>query len=484
MTDRVVLRVFVASPGDTEDQRIMIADAMNRINLQSESSERSDYRFQFVGWEQVRGTVGRPQEKINELINECHYMMTLFKGRWGSDPGIFGNAFSSGTEEELFTAFLALGRAEMPMRDVWVCFLPSQEKDPRIDCLQEKFREEAALLYDSPPDMRTFVAQVEERLLDWIASFSTKRSNFVTMKPLSGHDVLGISRKVIQGQQLIALGHPDEGTQLLKDAAAAGGPEEHLILARRFRHLGDLVAAEQEALAALRVVTDHPEALLSSSLAADCYGSLASILRARGKNDDAIGRLASALNTLGPGSPETWRSRSLLLDNLGLCEKARGNNAQARSAYEEALNLRKMYGGEFDTAQAHINLARLSVAEDDLKAAHGHAVRANECLSGATASDLHANAYTLLAQVLLRLDRPEEALGKARAGLAMNDQLGILRGAAISHLLCAQCSSALGDFEAAIDSAERSLDQNLSLGNRYGEARCRNLLAKLRAEIP
>ena len=64
-----------------------------------------------TGWERVRGTARRPQEAINELIGESHFLIGLFKASWGSEPGS-PRGYASGTEEELFTGLLELGRAE------------------------------------------------------------------------------------------------------------------------------------------------------------------------------------------------------------------------------------------------------------------------------------------------------------------------------------------------------------------------------------
>ena len=55
--------------------------------------------YEVVGWERVRGTARRPQEAINELIAESHFLVALFKESWGSEPGSPWG-YTSGTEEE------------------------------------------------------------------------------------------------------------------------------------------------------------------------------------------------------------------------------------------------------------------------------------------------------------------------------------------------------------------------------------------------
>ena len=92
------------------------------MNIALDAGVESNAAYEVVGWERVRGTARRPQEAINELIGESHFLIALFKGSWGSEPGSPWG-YTSGTEEELFTGLLELGRAEQPMRDVWVVFL-------------------------------------------------------------------------------------------------------------------------------------------------------------------------------------------------------------------------------------------------------------------------------------------------------------------------------------------------------------------------
>lgn len=91
-------------------------------------------KFEVVGWESVRGTARRPQEAINELIHECHYLVALFKKSWGSEPGSPWG-YTSGTEEELFTGLLDLGQDDRPMRDVWVAFISDPDPAPQIGAL-------------------------------------------------------------------------------------------------------------------------------------------------------------------------------------------------------------------------------------------------------------------------------------------------------------------------------------------------------------
>jgi integrase len=104
MTDALPLRIFLASPGDIADEREVVRLCVDEHR--ERGKDQSSVAYEVVGWERVRGTARRPQEAINELISESHFLIVLFKGSWGSEPGSPWG-YSSGTEEELFTGLLA-----------------------------------------------------------------------------------------------------------------------------------------------------------------------------------------------------------------------------------------------------------------------------------------------------------------------------------------------------------------------------------------
>lgn len=125
MVDALPLRIFLASPGDLADERAVVRACVDEHRERGRGQSKAAYEV--VGWDRVRGTARRPQEAINELIGESHFLIVLFKGSWGSESGSPWG-YTSGTEEELFTGLLELGRAEQPMRDVWVAFLEASRR--------------------------------------------------------------------------------------------------------------------------------------------------------------------------------------------------------------------------------------------------------------------------------------------------------------------------------------------------------------------
>jgi Domain of unknown function (DUF4062) len=96
MTKGIPLRVFVATPGDLADDRTVVQTTIDEHNGRQADDAT---RFEKVGWESVRGTAQRPQEAINDLVGECHFMIVMFRKSWGSAPGSPWG-YTSGTEEE------------------------------------------------------------------------------------------------------------------------------------------------------------------------------------------------------------------------------------------------------------------------------------------------------------------------------------------------------------------------------------------------
>ncbi|AFN57072.1 uncharacterized protein DUF4062 [Zymomonas mobilis] len=88
-----LFRIFIASPSGLEGERQIIR---NIIKDRSSILLKEKIMLESVGWEDVPPNNGRPQEIINEYIDNCDYAIFLWHDRWGSSTG----KYSSGTEEE------------------------------------------------------------------------------------------------------------------------------------------------------------------------------------------------------------------------------------------------------------------------------------------------------------------------------------------------------------------------------------------------
>ena len=91
---RSVLRVFLASPSDLERERHVIRAVASELN--TSLARRLGFHVELMGWEDTLPGFGRPQEIINQDLEQCEFFIGLLWERWGSQTG----EYSSGFEEE------------------------------------------------------------------------------------------------------------------------------------------------------------------------------------------------------------------------------------------------------------------------------------------------------------------------------------------------------------------------------------------------
>jgi tetratricopeptide (TPR) repeat protein len=468
MTDGLPLRVFVATPGDLTSERAVVRTAIDEHNRPQTNDSA---RFEMAGGENVRGTARRPQEAINELIAECHFMIVMFRKSWGSEPGSPWG-YTSGTEEELFTGLLQLGEDDRPLRDVWVGFLQDSAPDPKIIQLQEQMKSTHAMLYESASDTVELKRKLLARLDAWASKFGPKATRHISLIPSSGKDLLRASSLRRDGEKLVELGQPAAGRHNLQEAAVLGGPPQQLAYAKFLEHAGELDAAQAEIERVVDYFAKEP-GTLQTPAAAEAFAALAGILRRKGFDVDAIGRLQQALTLLRGDDPYTSAVRCRISDELGLAHQKIGELAKARERFEHSQNARNKVGDEFGMCQSLVNFARLHMAEKDLDSAGRCAEDALLGLAGFPLGALHANAEVVRAQVLLRLGRAADAMGNVNRAIAINRQIGYARGEAISLFISAKCHKSLGEMGPAIEAAEKALAINEKIGDEAGMASCR-----------
>jgi tetratricopeptide (TPR) repeat protein len=475
MVDALPLRIFLASPGDLARERSVVRTCVDEHRARR--SGPSSAAYEVVGWEHVRGTARRPQEAINELIGESHFLVALFKGSWGSEPGSPWG-YTSGTEEELFTGLLELGRAEQPMRDVWVAFLDHPDPAEQIVDLRKQMSRNHSIMYESIADIRELKEKLTERLEAWEAAEGFKVARHIDLLPSSGRDVLRAANLRLHGEKLVELGQADAGRVALREAAVLGGPVEQLAYARFLARRGDF----SEAYASTQRAIDHfsdGASYLYSPIAAKAFAAQAGVLRRQGRDLDAIGRLEQALTLVDEHDAYGQRVRCQILDDLGLAQQKTGDLTSARQNFEAALELRRNSRQTLGVCQSLVNLARLEVGSGNLRTAAAYADEVLITLRGTPPTALHANAEVLAAQVRLRQGLANDGLPYAERSLSLNRQIASRRGEAISLLLLAQCCRAAGRQSEAVEHAHACLEVNRAMGNEEGAQRAQWLLGEL-----
>ena len=474
MVDALPLRIFLASPGDLEDERAAVRACVDEHKARREGM--SNVTYEVIEWDRVRGTARRAQEAINELIAESHFMIVLFKSAWGSEPGSPWG-YTSGTEEEFFTGLLELGQAEQPIRDVWVAFVHDPNPNERIVKLRQQIVDRHSVMFESITDLGDLKEKLTDRLESWEALAGTKIPRHIDLLPSSGKDVLTAANLRLRGEKLVDLGQHDAGRAALKEAAALGGPVELLAYAKFLRRDGDLDGAYVSTQKAIDYFVEGGP--LYSALAADAFSAQARVLSAQGRHNDAIGRLEHALTLLLAEDAYAQAVRCRILDDLGLAYRKINDLSGARRNFESALQVRREAGRDNEVCQSLINLARLEVADGEPDTAAAYADQVIATLRGTPPSGLHANAGVLVAQVRLRQGRPDEGIPHAERALAVNRQIANRHGEAISLLVLAQCCREAGRRGEAEEHARACLTLNQLMGDEGGAEKAQWLLDNL-----
>ncbi len=110
-----LIRVFLASPGDLQDERRLANEAVEELNKGIAS--HLGFRVELKGWEDTLPGSGRPQAIINQELDRCELFIGIMWKKWGTPPATQG-PYSSGFEEEFERSSIRLketGQPEMAM---------------------------------------------------------------------------------------------------------------------------------------------------------------------------------------------------------------------------------------------------------------------------------------------------------------------------------------------------------------------------------
>ena len=154
-----ILRVFLASPGDLNDERAGVHNAVNEVN--STTAEYLGYQVKLLGWETTPPGYGRPQTHINPDVDQCDLFIGMISKKWGTPPTLSGE-FTSGFEEEFERAKKRRQESESPEIALFFKRIPSELMDDpggdlkKVLKFKERIEEEKELLFkefDTPRDI-------------------------------------------------------------------------------------------------------------------------------------------------------------------------------------------------------------------------------------------------------------------------------------------------------------------------------------------
>ena len=136
-TSRKIVKVFLASPGDLQDERRAAKHVVDVFNKQW--ADNLGIHIELVGWEDTVSRFGRPQESINRDLDQCELFIGVMWKKWGTPPSDSGS-YSSGFEEEFERSVESRRIAQRP--EISLLFKDVLKRPRRRpeegDCFQEQ----------------------------------------------------------------------------------------------------------------------------------------------------------------------------------------------------------------------------------------------------------------------------------------------------------------------------------------------------------
>lgn len=157
---RKIIKVFLGSPGDLENERKAAKVIVDEEN--ANHANELGYHIDLVGWEDTVSQRRRAQAAINVDLDQCEYFVGLMWKKWGTPPGPEGHPFSSGFEEEYS---LSVDRHEKTGKPEISLLFRTIPKDDLIDVgkqlekvldFQENINLEKKQYYQKFSDLRDF----------------------------------------------------------------------------------------------------------------------------------------------------------------------------------------------------------------------------------------------------------------------------------------------------------------------------------------
>jgi tetratricopeptide (TPR) repeat protein len=485
--------IFLASPGGMDAERRWVREEValfNHLRFRG-----TGVVFVVTGYEDVPGTVNRPQAAINPLVEDADFMILLVGDQLGS-PTTATAPFRTGIEEELSVALHCLEIDNAPMRDIMLGFRahasstlrrPTQalrevlEFKNAIEATKELFHVGSVA---SETDLRhTVQVQLEEwaRPLGAKASRSCPalmaaldRSNRPTMAqpPHDDADTLVQWAEEQAGNGLNAV-----ADSAFAKAIADNNPDHLRRYARFLQRTGQLeraVKVDQQALTLCVGRTTVEDVRLQ----ADLLAHLAQLKRKLGDPRASKRLLDEAVKTARPYGGQITSTLGYILDQSGIAAARLGDLDGAKVAYSEAHDLRVAVGDERGRAQSLINLARVARVQGDTGQAVALLNEAIGILERGDETRVLANALATLGEAV-GADDPVRARDLLTRSLRINERLDIPDGVSVASNGLARLALSVGDIGSASKHAERVLEVSTETGNREGTAIAHRLLGEI-----
>ena len=481
------LRVFLATPTGLDPERQLFRDAVHHFN--EDYGHERGFVLVAVDFEQVSGGAGRPQDLINKEVRASDYLVALVWDRWGT-PTSTDPKYNSGTQEELAVALECLRDPGTEMRNVAVFFKAVDERrlsDPGQQLAQvlqfrlklEVCKELLFKTFDTAEELRRHLQRLFK---SWLQNFSDKVPREITMPELTdgwpfqqadGAESKTVPEFLARARELASQGLVTQAESAYAVAVSTDDRESLISYAKFLRRTGRLERAFEinQRILELEDLIVAP----SKSSAADrshVVANMGVIRRKQGELSESRRLLDEAVRTAGmcPDS-EGIESEAYALDNLGLTLRRLGESDAALKSHEDALSRRRQLADETGQAKTLLNIGRLRRDQDELEAARALVTEAVVMLEEADGEQRTlANAYSTLGDIVRTEGDLEAAREFYERSLVLNEEYSHADGIAIACGQLAQLLLALDRTDEALSYADRCLDENLRSGNQEGVA--------------
>ena len=162
-------KIFIASPSDLGEERDIIRRVCDNLNSDPLLVGGMKKRILLtpLGWEYLPPAPGRPQDRINLILDKSHIVVGMLYRKYGTPTG----DSDSGTEEEFFRAYDQWKTLEKPtiifyFKDPGINSLEQLEDSQikKVLGLKQKIQAEELLQYGEFRDAEEFGAIFEKDL--------------------------------------------------------------------------------------------------------------------------------------------------------------------------------------------------------------------------------------------------------------------------------------------------------------------------------
>jgi len=481
---RKVIRVFLASPGDLQEERQRFPEIITEVNRIKANAR--GIQLEAVGWEDALPGVGRPQELINRDLEKCDLTVMLLWKRWGSPTG----KYTSGFEEEYE---LARSLNETRGRPVmWLYF-----RDPPDDMLTDPGEQLKKVLdfRDRIEKERKFFYRPYESVDKWARSLREHLCRWLDDQPPGDTPPstypIGKLREYVERIEHL---ESEVGRLTIEHSKMASTLVQE---ARQKADSGQITRAEEfyaQAATSLDpgIVNEYATFLVRIGMLGKAKEKLDQVLQLSKATDDkeieaaACNNLGIVYRILGDlNSSEEMYKRSLAVheqlgqkrgmadayNNLGIVYWIKGNRNTAEEMLKKALVIYEEIGYKEGMANVHGNLGNLYSYRGSQEVAEVTYKKALAIYNELGKKEGMANVYGGLGILYESRNKLDTAETMYRKALLIDEGLGRKEGIANDYGSLGNVYLARGDLDAAEKMYKKSLAIDTELGRRMGMAK-------------